>query len=76
MEKTQDKTGNLVGLLKPVRKGKKLISNKQVKKLFDIGELGQAESKKSRKTTEDDLEIQHQLTLTILSFRKTRQRVF
>ena len=46
MEKTQDKKGNLVGLLKPVRKGKKLISNKQVKKLFDIGELGQAERKK------------------------------
>ena len=88
MEKTQDKTGNLVGLLKPVKKGKKLISNKQVKKLFDIGELGRAESKKSRKTTEDDpvllqspfwltrKEIQHQLTPTILSFRKTHQRVF
>ena len=43
------RTGNIAGLLEPIRNGKKVISNEQMKKLFDSGELGHAESKNPAK---------------------------
>ena len=43
------KTGNIAGLLEPIRNGKKPISNELMKKLFDSGELGRAENKNPAK---------------------------
>ena len=43
------KTGNVVCLIEPIRKGQKPISGEHMKKLFDSGELGGAESKNSPK---------------------------
>ena len=39
------KTDNIAGVLEPMRNGIKPISNEQMKKLFDNGEVGWAESK-------------------------------
>ena len=76
-------TGKIAGVLKP-RNGKKQTSNQQMKKLFDSGELGPAESKYPRRTTEDDLVLRRSLfrptrtresTSTILSLQKMHEGV-
>ena len=56
------KTGNVVGLIEPMRKGQKPISGEQMKKLFDSGELGRAKSKTpATLSTEDDLVLPQSL---------------
>ena len=56
------RTGNIAGLLEPIRNGKKVISNEQMKKLIDSGELWQTcREQKSRKTTEDELVLPQSL---------------
>ena len=83
--KTTQKSGDIAGLLEPIRNARKPISKEQEKKLYDSGEFGQGESKNPAQLQRIDLvlspslfrptrrENQRQLTPTILSLRKTHQ---
>ena len=86
LQKTSEKHATIAGVIEPVRNGQKPISNEQMEKLLDNGELGRAESKnaaKLQRTTQFFVSlffgrsgqgIQRQLTPTIqlYSLRKKK----